>query len=82
MRGITGTFFYRFGIVAGKLFLLKKFTINARNPSVQTGGSTGSADPEFARSILAAVFADIQDYFTTGTIGLFFQIAMVTIRFI
>jgi len=42
----------------------------------------GSADPEFARRIPAAFFADLQDNFATGTIGFFFQIAVITIRFI
>jgi hypothetical protein len=49
--------------------------------SAQPGRSSGPADPEFAHFIATAFFADLQDNFTPGTIGLFSRIAIITIRF-
>lgn len=39
------------------------------------------ADPEFARFISAAFHAHIKNNFTAGAVGLFFQLAILTIRF-
>jgi hypothetical protein len=82
VRGITGTFFYRFGNLAGdRFFYQKKFTPGRAKIPHNPADRPGSADPEFARTIPAAVFADRQDNLTPGTIGFFFQLAMITIGF-